>query len=235
MALDPIEKKPLYMFQSGKKILSIGGFGCNLRCPFCQNYQISIKYSGISRDAQYFLPAQIVELAEKTAIDGNIGLAYTYNEPLINYEYLYDCAALIHKAGMCNVIVSNGFINPEPLEKLLPFVDAMNIDLKAFSDESYKKLGAGTGGLSAVKEAIMLAHKHCHVEITTLVIPKENEDEIAPLCEWLASIDDEIPLHLNRFFPRFLYSHKTPTPPETLHKLSEIARKYLKNVFVGNV
>ena len=188
------------------------------------------------KDAQYLSPAQIVEMAKKTAANGNIGIAYTYNEPLINYEFLYDCAALIHKAGMYNVIVSNGFINPEPLEELLPFVDAMNIDLKAFSDEFYKKLGARqTDGLNAVKQAITLAHKRCHVEITALVIPEENEDEIEPLCQWIASLDDKIPLHLNRFFPRFMYSDKTPTPLETLRKLSETAGKYLQNVFVGNV
>jgi pyruvate formate lyase activating enzyme len=175
-------------------------------------------------------------MAEKTSANGNIGVAYTYNEPLINYEFLYDCAKLIRKAGMCNVIVSNGFINPEPLEELLPHIDAMNIDLKGFSDKFYKKLGAKRAdSTNAVKQAITLAHKHCHVEITTLVIPGENEDEIEPLCEWIASIDDKIPLHLNRFFPRFMYSDKAPTPLQTLHRLSEIAKKYLENVFIGNV
>jgi len=236
LALDPIEKKPLFMFQPGKKILSIGGFGCNLRFPFCQNCEISMEYSDRWQTAQYFSPEQIVEMAKKTAVNDNIGVAYTYNEPLINYEFLHDCSRLTHKAGMCNVIVSNGFINPEPLTELLPLIDAMNIDLKGFSDTFYKKLGAKrAGGADAVKQSIILAHKHCHIEITTLIIPEENEDEIAPLCEWIASIDDQIPLHLNRFFPRFMYSDKTPTPLETLHRLRETAKKYLENVFVGNV
>ena len=236
LALDPIEKKPLAMFRPGKNILSIGGFGCNLRCPFCQNSRISMEYSDRWHDAQYFLPEQIVEAAKKTEASGNIGVAYTYNEPLINYEFIYDCAKLIHKTGMSNVIVSNGFINTEPLEQLLPFIDAMNIDLKGFFDELYKKLGSKqAGGADEVKQTIAMAHKHCHVEITTLVIPEENEDEIEPLCEWIASIDDKIPLHLNRFFPRFKYSDKTPTSLQTLQKFNDIAKKYLKNVIVGNV
>ncbi|MDR2168507.1 MAG: AmmeMemoRadiSam system radical SAM enzyme [Clostridiales bacterium] len=234
-ALDPIEKKPLFMFNPGKNILSIGGFGCNLRCPFCQNSQISIEYDARWQYSQSLTAEQVAELAVETAANRNIGVAYTYNEPLVNYEFLYDCARHVREAGMLNILVTNGFINPEPLEMLLPFIDAMNIDLKGFSDDFYTKLGARRGGVEAVKQTIATAREFCHVEVTTLVIPGENEDEVAPLSEWLASLDENIPLHLNRFYPRFKYSDKMPTPPETLLRLGEIAKTRLTNVFIGNV
>ena len=290
IALDPIEKKPLYMFQPGKRVLSIGGFGCNLRCPFCQNHEISMVYvdraenpdnqeytenkgnkgnkeiekpdnkevaisenpnrgstmseraskAGAGRrrrtradeGARRLSPDEIADLAVRTVPDGNIGIAYTYNEPLIGYEFLSDCAALVRGAGMCNVVVTNGFINSEPLERLLPFVDAMNIDLKGLSKVFYRKLG---GNPETVKETIVLAHRHCHVEVTTLIIPDENEDDVAGLAQWLSSIDPAIPLHLSRFFPRYLYSDRYPTPGETVYRLRDTARKFLKNVFIGNM
>ena len=234
VALDPIEKKPLYMFHPGTKILSIGGFGCNLRCPFCQNCEISMEYDGRWKDAKCVTPGQIAEIAEKHVADGNIGVAYTYNEPLIGYEFGYDCSKLIHEAGLKNVLVTNGYITQKPFEKLLPYIDAMNIDLKGFTEGFYKKLG---GSLEPVKEIIKTAHNHCHVEITTLVIPGENDsdDEIETLAEWIASLDSEIPLHLTRFFPRHKYGNKEATPKETLYRLCEIAKKHLKNVFAGNI
>ena len=232
LALDPIEKKPLYMFHPGKFVLSIGGFGCNFYCPFCQNCEISMEYEIRQQESECFSPEQIVTLAKQTVPKGNIGVAYTYNEPLIGYEFLYDCAVLVHHAGLNNVIVTNGYINQEPLEHLLPLIDAMNIDLKAFSDDFYKKLG---GSLEAVKQTISLAQKHCHVEITTLIIPEENEEEIEELAAWIASFNPEIPLHLTRFFPRHQYADKMPTSRETIYRLSEIAKKYLNNVFVGNM
>jgi len=236
IALDPVEKKPLYRFHPGAYVLSIGGFGCNLRCPFCQNSDISVEY-GRSRGAGVFGPEQIAALAKKTVPDGNIGVAYTYNEPLIGYEFLYDCAKLVHGAGLLNVVVTNGFIGREPLGALLPLVDAMNIDLKGFSEGFYKRLGGGPGALEAVKAAIALSHKCCHVEITTLIIPGENdsEPEIAELAGWLASLDPEIPLHLTRFFPRYKYSDRAPAPREAVYRLCEVAKRYLKHVFAGNM
>jgi pyruvate formate lyase activating enzyme len=249
-SLDPIEKKPLYMFHPGKLIYSIGGFGCNLKCPFCQNYEISTKTlqddpldksfidkrkmtdKRTSRLHSGFTPNEILRLAEQAETYGNIGVAYTYNEPLIGYEFLYDCAALARDIGLENVIVTNGYINKEPLENLLPLIDAMNIDLKGFTGDFYKKLG---GRLETVKETIMISHKYCHIEVTTLVIPEENEDDIEGIAKWLSSIDPDIPLHLSRFFPRYQYSGRMPTPRKTINRLCEVAKGYLKNVFAGNM
>jgi len=234
IALDPIEKKPLYMVHPGKRVLSIGSFGCNLRCPFCQNSDISMEYTEARQNAEMLAPEAVAALALRTVSEGNIGVAYTYNEPLIGYKFVRDCAGLVRDAGLCNVLVTNGFINREPLEALLPLIDAMNIDLKGFTQGFYKKLG---GNLEAVKEMIALACQHCHVEITTLIIPGENdsEEEIAAMAKWIASLDPEIPLHLTRFFPRYKYAGRAATPRETIHRLSEVAGQYLKNVFAGNM
>ncbi|MCL1884213.1 MAG: AmmeMemoRadiSam system radical SAM enzyme [Defluviitaleaceae bacterium] len=228
LALDPIEKKPLKMFYPGTMILSIGSYGCNFRCMFCQNNEIAMPRGTVS--TKFYSPDEILKFAQEA--NGNIGIAYTYNEPLINYEFVYDCAVKIREAGLKNVLVTNGFINREPLEKLLPFIDAMNIDLKAFSENFYKKIG---GNFQTVKNTITLAQRICHVEVTTLVIPGENENDVEPLAKWLASINPEIPLHLSRFFPQHEYSNRHPTPREMILRLAEISRKYLKNVFVGNV
>lgn len=232
IALDPIEKKPLALFHPGTRILSIGGFGCNLRCPFCQNSEISLEYEKTRRGAETLSPEQVVRLAKQTVPDGNIGVAYTYNEPLINYEFVYDCAKLVHEAGLLNAVVTNGYISRGPLEMLLPLIDAMNIDLKGFTDGFYRKLG---GSLEPVKETIALSQRYCHVEVTTLIIPGENEDDAAELAAWIASLDPAIPLHLSRFFPRYKYSDRAPTPRETVFRLTEIAKKYLENVFAGNL
>ncbi|MCL2168980.1 MAG: AmmeMemoRadiSam system radical SAM enzyme [Defluviitaleaceae bacterium] len=232
LALDPIEKKPLYMFRQGSQILSVGGFGCNFRCPFCQNSGISLDYDH-SR-AELVPPEHLTALALQAVSRGNIGIAYTYNEPLIGYEYLLDSAKLVHKAGLANIIVTNGSINQRPLEALLPYIDAMNIDLKSFSPAFYENI---KGSLETTKQTITLASKHCHIEVTSLIIPNENdsESEMTQLASWLSSINPNIPLHLSRFFPRHNYAHKAPTPKETIYKLKEIAQKHLVNVFVGNM
>ena len=234
VALDPIEKKPLYRFHPGKRVLSIGSFGCNLRCSFCQNSDISIDYEKTWRDAQTLSPADVTALAVRTVPRGSIGVAYTYNEPLIGYGFVCDCAGLVREVGLSNILVTNGYVNQEPLEALLPLIDAMNIDLKSFTQGFYRKLG---GDLETVKATIALAQQHCHVEITTLVIPGENdsEEEIAAPAKWIASIDPEIPLHLTRFFPRFKYAGRAATPQRTIHRLGEVAGRYLKNVFAGNM
>jgi pyruvate formate lyase activating enzyme len=232
IALDPIEKKPLARFYPGSMILSVGGFGCNLRCPFCQNSAISLEYGQSLQTAERLPPETLAALAQETVPRGNIGVAYTYNEPIVNIEYLLDCAALVREAGLKNVLVTNGYINPEPLRRLLENTDAMNIDLKGFTEAFYAKLG---GSLEPVKNTIELAHGRCHVEVTTLLIPGENEADINPLAEWLASLSPEIPLHLSRFFPRHKYSGRQATPRESILEACETARKHLRYVYAGNI
>ena len=227
---DPVEKKPLSRFMPGKRVLSLGSFGCNLSCPFCQNHEIAADFD--MRGAKSFSPEEIVRLALKSVPEGNIGAAYTYNEPTVNYEFMSDCAALVREAGLLNVVVTNGYIRGEALEALLPLIDAMNIDLKAFSEGFYKKIG---GDLETVKKTIARARARCHVEVTTLVIPGENEKDVEGLAAWLSSLDPGIPLHLSRFFPRHKYSRKEPTPRESIYKSAEIAGKYLTCVYAGNM
>ena len=231
LSLDPIEKKPLARFYPGSLILSAGSYGCNLRCPFCQNSEISMADG--SAQTVYVSPEQLVEKALELVPQGNIGIAFTYNEPLIGYEYVRDCAALAREHGLKTVLVTNGMICREPLLKLLPDIDAMNIDLKGFTQDFYKKLG---GDLETVKQTIMLAAKRCHVEVTTLVIPGENDgvDEMDALSAWLSSVDPGIPLHISRFFPRYKMADKSPTPIETIYRLRDAAQKHLCFVYTGN-
>ena len=232
LALDPIEKKPLRRFHPGSLILSVGSFGCNMRCPFCQNHEISMAGdSGIP--TVEVSPEQLAAQAAELVPHGNIGVAYTYNEPLIGYEYVRDCAALVHEQGMVNVLVTNGTVEEEPWRALLPLVDAANIDLKGFTPSWYRRLG---GDLETVKRSIVLAAERCHVEVTTLLIPGENdsEEEIRELARWLASISPEIPLHLSRFFPQYQMVDRLPTPVEQVYRLSEAAQEYLSHVYTGN-
>jgi len=230
IALDPIEKKPLNMFYPGAKILSVGSYGCNFRCKFCQNHEIAMPANEIS--AQEITPAALLELSLQTAAQGNIGIAYTYNEPFINFEFILDCAKLTDSVSQKNVLVTNGFISAEPLQTILPYIHAMNIDLKSFSEDFYKNV---CGRLSDVKNTIQTAEKHCHIEITTLLIPDENENHIEPIAKWLSEINPEIPLHISRFFPRNYYTNREETSRETVFLAVETARKYLRNVFAGNI
>ncbi|MCX7614298.1 MAG: AmmeMemoRadiSam system radical SAM enzyme [Clostridiales bacterium] len=232
LALDPIEKKPLYRFYPGSKILSVGSYGCNFRCSFCQNYEISM--SGRERvEPVYILPEELIHKAIELKPMGNIGIAYTYNEPLIGIEYVFDCAKLAKEKGLKNVLVTNGYINQKPLIKMLPWIDAMNIDLKAFSEPFYKKIG---GGLETVKKTIAHASKSCHVEVTTLIIPGENDtpEEMLKLSHWLSCVNHEIPLHITRFFPRYRMTDRNATDVTVIYELAAIARKNLKYVYTGN-
>lgn len=207
LALDPIEKKPLAMFAPGSRILSAGSFGCNLSCPFCQNYEISMCEE--EPETVYVSPERLAEKALELRRQGNIGVAYTYNEPLVGYEYVRDTAALVRRAGMKNVIVTNGSVTEEVLEEILPFTDAMNIDLKGITDAFYRSLG---GDLETVKRFIKRAAPACHVELTTLIVPGENDSEgqMEQLAAWVAGVDDKIPLHVTRFFPRWKMTDRPP-------------------------
>jgi pyruvate formate lyase activating enzyme len=232
LALDPIEKKPLACYMPGSQVLSVGSYGCNLRCGFCQNHGISTAKTG-SLETVFLSPEALTEKALELKPKGNIGLAYTYNEPLIGYEYVKDCAKLIHKAGLKNILVTNGSIRTEPLAELLPYIHAMNIDLKGFTDAFYKTL---CGDLETVRQTILLASRHCHVEVTTLIIPGENDSpsEMEALSGWLASVNPDIPYHISRFFPRHQYRDRSPTPVKTVYDLVKIAGKHLNRVFTGN-
>jgi len=228
IALDPIEKKPLYHYKPGSQILSVGSYGCNLRCLYCQNYSISQQ----KVSTRYFDPASLLALLER--FENNIGIAFTYNEPLIWYEYVYDVAKLIKdkRPETSVVLVTNGYINQEPLKELLPYIDALNIDLKSFSDKIYKKLCKGR--LDPVLETIQTARR-CHLEITALLVTDENDshEEIHNLASFLARIDKNIPLHLSRYYPNFLLN-KPATPGSSLLEAREIASEYLNYVYIGN-
>lgn len=235
IALDPIEKKPLARFFPGSKILSVGSFGCNLRCPFCQNSGISMKSAGDLSEGEALTvpPETLVGKALSLVPEGNVGLAYTYNEPLVGYEYVFDCAKLVRERGLKNVVVTNGMIAERPLEALLPYIDAMNIDLKGFTESFYRKI---RGDLGTVKRTIEIADKSCHTEVTTLIIPGENdgEEEIDALSSWLASVNPAMPLHITRFFPRYRMTDRGPTPVETVYRLAAVARRHLRFVQEGN-
>ena len=232
LMLDPIEKKPLRRFFLGSRILSVGSFGCNLACPFCQNYEISMADSGQAH-WQEVTPEALAGLAQEYQSYGNIGVAFTYNEPLVGYEFVRDTARLVRERGMKNVLVTNGCAEPLVLEELLPYVDAMNIDLKGFTGEWYEKLG---GDLETVKRFIARAAQDCHVELTTLIVPGENdsEEEMDREARWIASLDWEIPLHVTRFFPQYRMADKVPTPVERVYRLRNTAAQWLRYVYVGN-
>lgn len=230
LALDPIEKKPLRRFMPGSMILSLGSYGCNLRCPFCQNYEIATACP----PSESYTPEEVAALSLRVVSGGNIGVAYTYNEPLVGYEFVRDCAQLIRRQGQKNVLVTNGFVEETPWRALLADVDAVNIDLKCFQPSGYRALG---GYLEPVKRAIVLAAGLCHVEVTVLVVPGLNDDtrEITALFDWLAGVDENIPLHISRFFPHHRMAHTPPTPVERIFQLADCAGRRLRHVYTGNV
>jgi len=225
---DPIEKKPLYHFYPGKTIFSIGTFGCNFNCDFCQNYTIAQQ-----NPATLNISTEQIMDAVKSRED-NIGIAYTYNEPTIFYEFMLDTAKEANKAGYKNVVVTNGFINKKPLEELLQYVDAMNIDLKAFNNKFYESICRGKR--LPVMETIRRSYGKTHIEITLLLIDDENTDEkeLNEMFKWIADIDKNIPLHISRYFPANRMAN-SPTKIVTIRKAKSIAKKYLNYVYIGNV
>ena len=240
LALDPIEKKPLSRFMTGSKILSYGSYGCNLFCPFCQNYDIS-RSKGEKFD-ETITPEELAYLADKYKDRGNIGVAFTYNEPLVSYEFVRDTAKLVKKMGMKNVLVTNGTVSPEIEEEILPYIDAMNIDIKSMSDETYRDFLKGD--LEMTKVFIERAVKSCHVELTMLIVPgmNDSEEEMRELVSWISGLTDaegnkigsKIPLHISRFFPRYKLSDRKPTDVDKIYSLAELAREQLDFVYTGN-
>ncbi|MBQ6734249.1 MAG: radical SAM protein [Lachnospiraceae bacterium] len=265
LALDPVEKKPLARFMPGTYVLSVGTFGCNLRCPFCQNGEIScariadasapgtpegmqlpeVVFTDVNGRTQRirteeYTPEELCETALYYRDRGNIGLAFTYNEPMVGMEFVRDTARLVHEAGMKNVLVTAGCITQEALAEVLPYIDAMNIDLKSFRAETYRELLGGD--LETVKAFIRTAAEDAgtHVELTTLIIPGENdtEEEMREISTWISSLNGDagkdIPLHVSRFFPRHRMTDRDATPVETVYRLADIARERLSFVYTGN-
>lgn len=234
LALDPIEKKPLRNFYPGTKILSAGSYGCNLRCPFCQNNEISwgeevmLFARGEGRE---LAPEELVSIAEEYKERGNIGIAFTYNEPLVGYEFVRDTARLAHGKGLKTVVVTNGTAELSVLREIAPYIDAMNIDLKCFDPDVYKyTLG---GDLDMTMAFIREAAKTAHVEITCLIVPGMNDDvkKMKDMAGWIASISEDIPLHVTRFHPCFHMTDRPATSVDTICELADAAAKILRYVY----
>ncbi|MDM8300784.1 AmmeMemoRadiSam system radical SAM enzyme [Collinsella tanakaei] len=244
LALDPIEKKPLARFMPGAFVVSVGSYGCNLRCPFCQNADIS-QAGADNVPWREISPQELVDLTlDARSHDPRVaGIAYTYNEPLIGWEYVRDCARLAHEHGLVNVLVSNGCAEARVIDELAGLIDAANIDLKGFTDAFYDACGGAPGSLACVKGTIarLAADPTCHLEVTTLVVPDMNDtdDEIDAAARWLASLDGgrgrgTITYHVTRFFPRWRLIDREPTPVESVYHLADVARRHLEHVFTGN-
>lgn len=236
VAIDPVEKKPLARWMPGSTVLSLGGYGCNLRCPWCQNHEISqvgereVAWRALS-------PADVAALARKAneADSRMVGVAYTYNEPLVCWEFVRDTAYAVHEVNLRNVLVSAACVSEHVLAGVAPLLDAANIDLKSFEPDTYRMLG---GDLATVQRSIemLAATPTCHLEVTTLVVPGVNDtdEEMDELAAWLASVDPDIVLHVSRFHPSWRIHDRGPTPIDRVYALAEVARRYLRHVRTGN-
>lgn len=234
LALDPIEKKPLARFMPGSGVLSIGSYGCNMRCAFCQNASIA-QVCGTDVPWDYRDPETIADMAAAFAPQGNVGVAYTYNEPLVGYEFVRDCSRAVHERGLVNVLVSNGQVNADPLAELLPLIDAANIDLKGFTSEVYRELGGDLATTMHTIEAFA-GNPTTHLEVTMLIVPGLNDsrEQVVDAARWLAGLDPRIPLHITRFFPCYQMLNAEPTPVESVYSLVDEARGFLDFVYAGN-
>ena len=227
MALDPIEKKPLYHFHPGSQILSVGPNGCNFHCGFCQNWGISQQ----TAETRHIEPEELAGMAPR---NGSIGIAYTYTEPFIWFEYVRDTGKLVRERGMVNVLVTNGYVNEHPLRELLPLIDAMNVDVKSMKPEFYRNVCGGK--LEDVLRTVEVSNGLCHIEITNLVITNYNDtdEDFNLLTDWLASINPSIPLHFSRYFPAYRFT-EPPTAGDRIKSACEIASRKLKYVYAGNI
>ncbi len=234
LALDPVEKKPLYHFKPGANLLSIGAAGCNLSCSFCQNWHLAHPPAGeIPGDG--LGPRGLVKLLEDYRDANCAGVAYTYSEPLMWYEYIMDAAPLVREAGYQNVLVTNGFAETEPWSSILEWIDACNIDVKGFDPDFYRRECGGE--LGVVRRNVEFAvNAGVHVEITLLVIPEGTDDpeRLQEMVDWLSGMDENIPLHIARYFPHHRM-RRAATPLGTLLRVQEMAMQKLNNVFLGNV
>jgi pyruvate formate lyase activating enzyme len=233
LGVDPIEKKPLYHFYPGTCAFSVGTVGCNFKCDWCQNFDISQAPKQTKIFGEEMSPSEVVNEALKS---GCKSIAYTYNDPAIFIEFVKDCAVIAKKKGLKNILVTNGYFSIESFDFIKDYIDAANIDLKSFNGEAYLKFCGGK--LSVVKDNIKKFHeKEIHIEITTLIIPGINDssEEFEKIAEFISSIDRNIPWHISRFFPRYRMMENSVTPIATLELAYRIGKKYLKNVHIGNV
>jgi pyruvate formate lyase activating enzyme len=230
--MDPVEKKPLFHFHPGKLLLSVGSLGCNLDCSFCQNHHISHGES----DYYQLTSQELMRLAEKSIAKEPdcVGIAFTYNEPVIGYEWVKDVAALSREKGGVNVLVTNGFLSPAPWRELIACLDAINIDVKSFSEQFYHEQCGGS--LAPVLRNVEAALPEIHVELTYLVVPSLNDDpkEVTHFADWVADLSPDIPVHFTRYFPSHRL-HLAPTPLAALKELVAIASNKLNFVYLGNV
>jgi pyruvate formate lyase activating enzyme len=225
--LDPVEKKPLFHVKPGREILSLGSGGCNFLCPFCQNWTIS-------QSVPPMAPLSPEQAARAAVVQKACGVAYTYNEPLINFEYVRDCAREVRRAGLLNVMVTNGYVNPEPLQALLPWIDAWNIDVKSIRPEFYRRFCGGE--LQPVLDTVAAAAKVAHVELTHLIVTDANdrESELEDLVCWVASVSPEIPVHFSRYFPQYQWEAPA-TAQQIMQSALVIGRRHLSWVYAGNL
>ncbi|WP_068348057.1 AmmeMemoRadiSam system radical SAM enzyme [Kosmotoga arenicorallina] len=228
IAMDPIEKKPLYHYYPGSEILSVGSWGCNLQCDFCQNWEISKQRPKIINRV---VPDQLIEIAKNR---NSFGLAFTYNEPSVSFEFILDTARNAIREGIEIVLVTNGYIDEEPLNLLVQSVNAVNIDLKGWNSAFYRKIGGEKKHVLKTIEKALQAN--VHVELTTLIIPGENDsaEDMVEEARWISSLSPDVPLHITRYYPAYKYDIP-PTPIETLSKLWELARERLNYVYLGNI
>lgn len=225
--VDPVEKKPLNHFIPGTYTLSIGSYGCNFKCDFCQNYEISLETPA----TELYTSEELVSLALDNGLPS---ISYTYNEPTVFYEFMLETAKLAHANGLKNIVVTNGFINQQPLLYLLPYIDAMNIDLKTYDPSLYQSVCGGT--FEDVVATIKAANQLCHVEVTLLIVPElfASIDEIRIMFADLKETCGELILHLSRYFPRYKRNEKA-TSIDYMLKVKEIAILYFEKVYLGNV
>lgn len=229
-ALDPIEKKPLYHFRPGTEIFSVGGWGCNFACPFCQNWTISQQ---VVRESGRHDPAAV---AARAGGGGSIGVAYTYNEPLVGFEFVVDCCEQVAAGGLANVLVTNGYIRSIPAAKLLPLVSALNVDIKSMDEAFYRKQCRASLG-PVLEFAVQAREAGSHLEITNLLIPGLNDDSAAveKLASWISeSLGPETPLHLSAYRPQYKMTNP-PTPAASLRRAHDICAEQLSHVYLGNV
>jgi len=227
MNLDPIEKKPLYHYHPGSQVLSLGPNSCNLHCDFCQNYEISQEHCLTT----VIQPDQLLDILLRKGITQ---VAFTYTEPFTWFEYILECGKLFQDKGIRIVLVTNGYINREPLVEILPYIDAMNIDLKSMDEDFYSK--ACKGKRQPILDTIIASAASCHIELTNLLIPGLNDacDDIRKLVDFVNNLNPEVPLHFSRYYPHWK-CHQPITPEATLFKAYELAMKKLKFVYLGNI